>query len=134
MSINMFILVRPPVLQEDEGRYEFETPPTSLEAVKAKRSQLVTESNGYFSYVSYEIYELVHFKEVLEHQLKTQCERPETCGGACNICSGLSLCTVCGGAEASLPTDCPGYRMNEYQDKSVQDGSLDFIDGSWVTK
>ena len=53
----------------------------------------------------------------------------------CQICrGGLCLCVVCGGAEASLPTDCPGKKMMSETQDCVQDGSMDFKDGSWVFK
>ena len=45
---------------------------------------------------------------------------------------GLAHCKVCGGAEGSLPTDCPGQRMTEKQEDSVMFGSLDFLNGQWV--
>jgi hypothetical protein len=50
----------------------------------------------------------------------------------CQICiGGLSLCNVCGGAEGSLPTECPGVRMTEQQEELVYAGVLNFIDGQW---
>lgn len=56
------------------------------------------------------------------------------CGG-CHYClGGLALCTVCGGAEASLPTDCPGVRMGEDRAAEVQAGRLDFVRGEWINK
>lgn len=50
------------------------------------------------------------------------------CGG------GLAVCTVCGGAEASLPYECPGARMTEEQDRAVQECRVDFIAGEWREK
>jgi hypothetical protein len=51
----------------------------------------------------------------------------------CNICEGgLAVCTVCHGAEASLPTHCPGYPMTYGQQGLVQDEQMDFVDGHWV--
>lgn len=44
---------------------------------------------------------------------------------------GLRHCKICGGAEASLPNQCPGRRMNEVEESQVQAGRLDFVDGSW---
>lgn len=50
----------------------------------------------------------------------------------CQICDGgLALCTVCKGAEASLPSDCPGREMTETEQAAVQMGNLDFKDGCW---
>jgi hypothetical protein len=59
------------------------------------------------------------------------------CGERCNcvICAGgLFICEVCGGAEGSLPTECPGRPMCGWQIQAVLDGSLDFIDGKWIDK
>ena len=44
----------------------------------------------------------------------------------------LSLCRRCGGAEASLPTQCPGQPMLPHQMDEVQAGSLDFDEGCWL--
>jgi hypothetical protein len=53
----------------------------------------------------------------------------------CYICEGgLALCTVCGGAEASLPTDCPGKPMGDNIENAVMAGIIDFIDGKWICK
>lgn len=38
----------------------------------------------------------------------------------------LAHCKVCGGAEGSLPTDCPGVRMSPAQEGAVQRGEIDF--------
>lgn len=52
----------------------------------------------------------------------------------CGICNGgLKDCDVCGGAEASLPTDCPGVRMSADDADAVQAGHKDFVNGEWVT-
>jgi hypothetical protein len=52
----------------------------------------------------------------------------------CQFCDGgLFSCTVCGGFEGSLPTDCPGARMNEVQQDDVYAGRIDYRDGrGWV--
>lgn len=58
------------------------------------------------------------------HRLK-HC-KDEYCMG-CYLCSGgLAQCEVCGGAEASLPTDCPGASMQEIVEDGVQAGEIDF--------
>ena len=44
---------------------------------------------------------------------------------------GLAHCKVCGGAEGSLPTECPGVRMCPEQEARVQAGFDDFINGAW---
>jgi hypothetical protein len=56
--------------------------------------------------------------------------------GCCPICDGgLSLCTVCGGAEGSMPTDCPGHRMQAEVSDAVYAGEVDYDrrDG-WVQR
>jgi hypothetical protein len=59
----------------------------------------------------------------------TDCDRQH-----CPICEGgLSCCEVCNGAEASMPTDCPGVRMSRDQENEVQFGSLDYLESvGWV--
>lgn len=50
----------------------------------------------------------------------------------CMICDGgLFLCGVCGGAEGSLPSECPGERMTTAQEEAVYAGRLDFRQGAW---
>ncbi len=44
---------------------------------------------------------------------------------------GIAACSVCRGAEASLPTECPGEPMNSDLQDDVQFGKLDFIQGKW---
>jgi len=40
------------------------------------------------------------------HKCENSCDN-------CVICSGgLALCTICGGAEGSLLTTCPGYKLS----------------------
>lgn len=51
----------------------------------------------------------------------------------CFVCrGGLALCTVCNGAEGSLPTDCPGRRMSAWEADEVQASRLDYRGGIWV--
>jgi hypothetical protein len=53
--------------------------------------------------------------------------------GNCDICDGgLAICKVCGGAEGSLPEECPGEKMSTYQDNSVFMGILGYKGGEWV--
>jgi hypothetical protein len=53
----------------------------------------------------------------------------------CSVCKGgLLLCTICGGAEASMPTNCPGFKMTESEQSLVQSGELDFKEDQWVRK
>lgn len=51
----------------------------------------------------------------------------------CSICrGGLSVCDVCGGAEGSLPTDCPGRKLTQEECDRVFAGTADFRKGEWV--
>ncbi len=43
----------------------------------------------------------------------------------------LGHCKVCGGAEASLTTECPGVRITEEQDRAIVAAELDFVGGVW---
>lgn len=53
----------------------------------------------------------------------------------CIYCDGgLSSCTVCGGAEGSLPTECPGRLMTPEEQDQVYQGPLDFSNCEWTTK
>jgi len=45
---------------------------------------------------------------------------------------GLAWCKVCGGAEGSLPTHCPGEHMERRVEDRVYAGVLDFVDGEWI--
>lgn len=47
----------------------------------------------------------------------------------------LAHCKVCGGAEGTLPTDCPGRRLTDVEEERIWiHGNLDFVDGKWVEK
>ena len=51
------------------------------------------------------------------------------------ICDGgLALCSVCGGLEGGLTSDCPEEQMTEEEVEKVYKGEIDFIDGQWVNK
>lgn len=64
-----------------------------------------------------------------DHQLLTHAECSVT---HCVICDGgLKHCTVCEGTESSLPTECPGKPMTDYQEVEVSELSRDFIRGKW---
>ncbi|MEW6115633.1 MAG: hypothetical protein AB1553_01875 [Nitrospirota bacterium] len=72
-------------------------------------------------------------QKIREHQFITPAECD--CGGTghCNICDGgLAICKICGGAEGSLPTECPGEKMIAHQDEAVYAGKLDFFNGQWT--
>jgi len=45
---------------------------------------------------------------------------------------GLIECTVCTGAEGTLPTDCPGIRIPANQQDQIHRGELDYKDGEWA--
>lgn len=47
---------------------------------------------------------------------------------------GLRHCKLCGGAEGSLPTHCPGKRMTDEMEQAVFAGKLDFKGGAWVVR
>lgn len=44
----------------------------------------------------------------------------------------LALCRVCGGAEASLPSSCPGRRLTDEESDAIQRGVSDVIDGVYT--
>jgi hypothetical protein len=51
----------------------------------------------------------------------------------CSICDGgLSLCTVCHGAEGTLPAECPGVKMTDEQQRAVYAGEINFTNGEWT--
>lgn len=63
-------------------------------------------------------------------ELHTMCERPY-----CPICvGGLGSCTVCGGAECELPSECPGAPMTDEQKEQVCAGQLDYRNGQWQAR
>lgn len=43
----------------------------------------------------------------------------------------LSLCKICEGIEASLPTECPKRFLNSNEHDLIQQNKIDFIDGEW---
>lgn len=62
---------------------------------------------------------------------------PATCArifcDGCMYCDGgLWACTVCGGVEGSMPTHCPGDRMDDDTLDAVNDELLDYRDGQWI--
>ena len=72
------------------------------------------------------------------HWPRHRLERHEHCDspGSCPICDGgLAFCTVCHGAEGSMPTDCPGRPMTEEQVALVMSGAIDYrvSQGGWTT-
>lgn len=51
----------------------------------------------------------------------------------CNVCN-LFICSVCGGAEGSLATECPDAQITTGQQDEIYAGTLDFKNGEWVRK
>jgi hypothetical protein len=50
----------------------------------------------------------------------------------CSICEGgLFVCLVCGLAEASLTTDCPGRHVSSQHVGEILHGRLDYAGGAW---
>lgn len=45
---------------------------------------------------------------------------------------GLAHCKICGGAESSLPKDCPGRKLSEMEEDQITNRQLNFISGQWV--
>lgn len=61
-------------------------------------------------------------------EVHAKCEK-----ASCMICDGgLLVCTVCNGAEACLPSECPRVRMTSDQSHGVLRGVTDFRGGAWV--
>lgn len=66
--------------------------------------------------------------------------RPEHCtrhehlsDRSCPVCDGgLSICVTCGGAEASIPSNCPQRPMTPEEQDDVAAGTLDFFNGRWL--
>ena len=53
----------------------------------------------------------------------------------CGICDGgLSVCLVCKGAEATLPSECPGRALTEEEEAQIGAGLLDYVGGKWKRK
>jgi len=52
---------------------------------------------------------------------------------SCSICN-LWVCSMCGGAEGSLTTDCPCYQVPYVMRQLVYAGAIDFVVDKWVTK
>ena len=52
----------------------------------------------------------------------------------CDRDDGLAYCQICGGAEGTLPTDCPCYKIPEPMQLLVWGGKIDFVVDKWVEK
>lgn len=47
---------------------------------------------------------------------------------------GIAYCSVCGGTEGTLPTDCPGFTLNNFIQEAIYKGGLDFYQGHWSVR
>jgi hypothetical protein len=55
----------------------------------------------------------------------------EICRMICD--GGLAVCKVCGGAEGSLTTECPGYQLDPNMLDNIYAGKSDYHAGQWIT-
>lgn len=92
-------------------------------------------ARGYADFV--EIVEIKGENFITEHQLyessdfkDEQYERPGSLARLV-IDGGMAICKVCGGAEGSLPTTCPGFRLSWAQEEAIYKGRLDFTEDGW---
>jgi hypothetical protein len=50
----------------------------------------------------------------------------------CPVCiDGICHCTLCGGTENSLPSECPGKQMTTDQEIQVYNDAIDYKNGKW---
>lgn len=57
-----------------------------------------------------------------------ECHEP-----GCQFCDGgLGLCTVCGGFEGTLTTDCCCRQLTQEELDEVYKGERDFVNGTWI--
>ena len=64
------------------------------------------------------------------HKRETTCRKsggPVSKGCSCEHCS-LDVCSVCGGGEGSLTTDCPGTRIDADRHQELCETRLDYTD------
>lgn len=65
----------------------------------------------------------------MKHDFMTAADCDCNKEGCCPICDGgLGLCKVCGGAEGSLTTDCPGFKLTASILDGVYTHGLDYKD------
>lgn len=62
--------------------------------------------------------------------VKLDCDNSQCTGANCNACN-LFICRVCGCAEGTLPTDCPGYEVADNVQDDIIAGKVDFKGGAW---
>lgn len=62
----------------------------------------------------------------------------QTCDPPCDASSccacNLYCCGVCGGAEGSLPHECPGQGISTEDQQLIYKGTLDFRGGQWIRR
>ena len=63
---------------------------------------------------------LIHFPRHKLHKCDATCEGCPVCEG------GLAMCDTCGGAEGSMPTDCPQRPMTLEEWEAVYRDEIDF--------
>lgn len=70
-------------------------------------------------------------ESMIEHT-KYVCTRQECY--PCQFCDGgLFACTICGGFEGTLTTECPGRKLTPDEERLIYtEGKLDFRNGAWV--
>ena len=57
----------------------------------------------------------------------------DSCDRGCALCEGgLALCTVCGGLEGALTSECSGQRLTGEEGEAVYAGTLDYRQGVWM--
>lgn len=68
----------------------------------------------------------------MQHQYK---KHTDGCNGSCVICDGgLSICSVCNGAEGQLTTDCCGRKLSQDTLNAVYEGRINYRNGEWKIK
>lgn len=73
------------------------------------------------------------FKRIDEHcHIPVKCTDPE-CNGCMFCAGGLYACEVCGGAEGSMTTQCPGRRLSADELEQVYAQRRDFNQNRWWT-
>jgi hypothetical protein len=61
------------------------------------------------------------------------CEKAgEPCSERGHLCV-LFLCSICGLAEGSLTSECPGHKVASDKEDRVLAGEIDYRKGEWIT-
>ena len=47
--------------------------------------------------------------------------------------AGPIECSICGGTESAMPTECPGEPMPDLVLDAISAGALDFVNGTWIS-